>query len=222
MASYHELTGDPYHGLSRRPSFGSRVAGSLLRAVLLVGVPMGALLALYRNDVLYDWARGAGKEAEFVRLERAWLGGPAWGTPRSLAPLLSAPATLGIDAATPAPSEAASAPTPSTTATSAGLPVVSLDSLPAEAAAAPSVAHVARPSGQQPPAAQPAVSRARPVMASAAARVHLEEEAVPEKTKPKAKTVAEARAAKPAAPPARPAADDNPLKAAIRSAVLKD
>ena len=110
MASYHEFNAsfgsytNPYY----RPSFGSRLAGGLVKLILLVGVPAGALLALYRNDVLFDGAKQLGRESDFLKLERTWLGGPPSGTPRSLQPLLEPQSAGAVEASASASSDRSS------------------------------------------------------------------------------------------------------------------
>jgi hypothetical protein len=54
--------------------------GAWLMAAAILG---GTAVTLYRNDVIRDFAQRAGQEAAYARLEAA-LGGPAFGTPRSV------------------------------------------------------------------------------------------------------------------------------------------
>lgn len=260
MASYHELAfgGLAYPG--QRPSFGSRLARGLVKLIVGVGVPLGAMWALYRNDVLYAWSQQLGREADFLRLERAWLGGaPAWGTPRSLRPLLeegrqtgtapsdatAAVATASVTttpvASPTATANATSAPaaqavavtasntTSASTSTTSGVKVVSLDSLPTETRRATRSVAAVTPVAQAPAEPPPRAARA---VANPAPRVREEAPAVKTRAAATSRSVAAepapAKAAKatPAkAPPAKaapPPADDNPLKAAIRAAILKD
>jgi hypothetical protein len=60
-------------------SFGSWVLG--------LAVVAGLLVTAYRNDLLLRGARAAHVEAQYLRLERALLGGPSFGTLRSVAAL---------------------------------------------------------------------------------------------------------------------------------------
>ncbi|XXX78416.1 hypothetical protein WMF30_06555 [Sorangium sp. So ce134] len=64
----------------------ARDTGRAQRLMLALSVVTGLTLTLYRNDVLLDAARSAGREGVYQRIETA-LGGPGFGTPRSLEPL---------------------------------------------------------------------------------------------------------------------------------------
>ncbi|WP_437877161.1 DUF4339 domain-containing protein [Sorangium sp. So ce513] len=61
----------------------ARNTGRAQRVMLALSVVAGLTVTLYRNDVLLDAARSAGRESEYQRIESA-LGGPGFGTPRSL------------------------------------------------------------------------------------------------------------------------------------------
>ncbi|KYF65517.1 hypothetical protein BE11_03615 [Sorangium cellulosum] len=61
----------------------ARGTGRAQRMMLALSVVAGLTLTLYRNDVLLDAARSAGRENDYQRIESA-LGGPGFGTPRSL------------------------------------------------------------------------------------------------------------------------------------------
>lgn len=61
----------------------ARATGRSQRVMLALSVVAGLTVTLYRNDVLLDAARSAGRESEYQRIESA-LGGPGFGTPRSL------------------------------------------------------------------------------------------------------------------------------------------
>lgn len=61
----------------------ARATGRSQRVMLALSVVAGLTVTLYRNDVLLDAARSAGREGEYQRIESA-LGGPGFGTPRSL------------------------------------------------------------------------------------------------------------------------------------------
>ena len=175
--------------VSRAPAAPQR-GGGFGRFLVGLAVVAGALVSLYRNDVIRDAAHSAHQDALYVRLEAA-LGGPAFGTLRSVeqgAPEQSAslPANDGSSTATDARSNtkaaAALVATPLTAAAGATPPVVSLESLtPEKKGVAPSAA----------PANLPATAT-RALQASAPAQP---------------KTEAPVLAAKPAAkadPPAKP------------------
>jgi hypothetical protein len=200
----------------------------VIRYLVVAGVLVGACGALYRNDYLRTLAQRAGAEQGYLSFEAAVLGTPGWGTPRALEQLVEAsnhgrdPALLArLDkamsgaprsaaraapavpvAAEPAPPKPPAAAAPA--AESGG--AVSLDSLPlapAEPTAAPSKPATERAS------VQPTRS------ASTAARRPAAEDSQPARP-----TKVKKAAVEPAAPPPRPK-NDNPLKAAIRSAILK-
>ena len=214
--------------------------GAYLFSWSLVGVAAvaGCLFSLDRNDVLLKEAQRRGLEAPYLALERKLVGTPGWGTPRSVAGsepadasgavgVASAPAVVSepthsafVQAdANPVeakPSEAKPASATSERATSDGLKITSLDALaplPAQAAA------------QRPAAAAPRTAPARatrtvePKPAVAARAVSQAEKPAPQAAaQPKPAPVKAAPAPKPSPPPA----DDNPLKAAIRSAITKE
>lgn len=167
--------------------------GGFGRWVLALAMIAGLAVTLYRNDVVRNLARSARLDGVYAKLEGA-LGGPSFGTPRSVETLTAAALTLPETNAAPSPSAApAAAPPPSSPAAPSaeratekaaepagkGTPaVVSLESLPLEGAA---------------PADKTAAPAARP--------------AVTEKAAPAAKSEPE----KPSGPPT--------LDDAIRSAV---
>ncbi|MGK3966574.1 DUF4339 domain-containing protein [Sorangium sp. So ce118] len=70
----------------------ARDAGRAPRLMLALSIVAGLMVTLYRNDVLLDAARSAGREKVYLKVESA-LGGPAFGTPRSLEKLGLAAAT---------------------------------------------------------------------------------------------------------------------------------
>lgn len=126
-----------------RPAPRARSRGG---ALILVAALAGLVVTLYRNDVIYGVARSAGLEGAYLKLEKA-LGGPGFGTLRSIEGLRTAFAatTLGaapsttLEPTTPTASPAHGAPTPaldsSTSRASAERKepsAVSLDSLPVE------------------------------------------------------------------------------------------
>ncbi|WP_437486833.1 DUF4339 domain-containing protein [Sorangium sp. So ce1014] len=71
----------------------ARDTGRAQHLMLALSVVAGLMVTLYRNDVLLDAARSAGREGVYQRIETA-LGGPGFGTPRSIEKLgvSSAPA----------------------------------------------------------------------------------------------------------------------------------
>jgi hypothetical protein len=194
----------------------------------------GLGFSLYRNDVLLNAARGGGWEPRYLAFEARMLGRPGWGTPRSLSAQLQAatpePAVAGAAALAPvsqlpqpanAPVAAASAAavTPSASparSTSDGVAIVSLDALaklpleaprsaPARAAVAP--AAPARHVQENAAPARAAPARVAPVAAVAKAPVA---------------AVAKAPVAKAPPRPAAPPVNENPLKAAIRKAIVNE
>jgi hypothetical protein len=200
----------------------SRFGAWLMAAAILAGT----VVTLYRNDVIRDFAQRAGQEAAYARLEAA-LGGPAFGTPRSVEG--SAPktevASMGATSlsftkteAKPAESDAPStgltdkadkvagekpAPTPVAAEKAPGSApkAVSVDSLPTEAAKP--VAPVAKAEKAEPaPKREPAPVKAEPApraKATVAAAM----------TRPAVKQ--EAPAPKPAATKKAKAEPDEPL-----------
>ncbi|XYH99573.1 DUF4339 domain-containing protein [Sorangium sp. So ce1128] len=64
----------------------ARDTGRAQRLMLALSIVAGLMVTLYRNDVLLDAARSAGREKVYLKVEST-LGGPAFGTPRSLAKL---------------------------------------------------------------------------------------------------------------------------------------
>jgi outer membrane biosynthesis protein TonB len=69
-------------------SFGSWVLG--------LAVVAGLLVTAYRNDLLLRGARAAHVEAQYLRIEKAFLGGPSFGTLRSVAALKIRETLAGI------------------------------------------------------------------------------------------------------------------------------
>ncbi|WP_437735092.1 DUF4339 domain-containing protein [Sorangium sp. So ce1335] len=61
----------------------ARGTGRAQRVTVALSIVAGLTLTLYRNDVLLDAARSAGRENEYQRIESV-IGGPGFGTPRSL------------------------------------------------------------------------------------------------------------------------------------------
>ncbi|AUX22546.1 hypothetical protein SOCEGT47_030490 [Sorangium cellulosum] len=89
-AAAQPLSAVPLHEVAEEAP-PARGMGRAQRSVLALSVVAGLLVTLYRNDVLLDAARAAGQESAYLRLESA-LGGPGFGTPRSLEKLGAAPA----------------------------------------------------------------------------------------------------------------------------------
>jgi hypothetical protein len=189
----------------------------------------GLSFSLYRNDVLLDAARSGGWESRYLALEARLLGTPGWGTPRSLEPP-SEPATAApppvVDAVSTAANAQPAARADGARATADGVAIVSLDALAAEpaprAAAVTAFTSARAPSVTEPIAPVAKAAAAAPVAKAMAAPV-----AAARPTKPSA-PVAKAAAvpARPSKPKAAaavpPPANENPLKAAIRSAIAKD
>ena len=180
-------------------------------------------------------AKNAGAEEKYLKFESSVLGSPGWGTPRSLEQMVEA-SKQGIDQSvlarldklmsgqsptavvaaapvkTPEPAPKAVAQ-PSTTPSDSG--AVSLESLPvapAEAKAEEAKVVEAKTVVAQRESSKPAT---RTASATSRRPAPAAEEEAPKKSKPK-----KVAAAEPAAPPPRPK-NDNPLKAAIRSAIFK-
>jgi hypothetical protein len=230
---------------SPRGSGLSRAAYLFSWSLIGVAAVAGCLYSLDRNDVLLKEARRRGLETPYLALERRLVGTPGWGTPRSLEDASALPSSGGAiqlasaPVSSPVREQPSSAPAreekqpsaPSETATSDGIKITSLESLapvpaaPAARGTVPAVAAAPRSAAVRPAR----VAESKP---SRAASVALASE--PEKPAAKPKSVAApAKAAEPAPKPApvkaapapKPAphpADDNPLKAAIRSAIEKD
>ncbi len=229
----------------------ARAAYLLAWSLVGVAGVAGTLFSLYRNDVLLAQARSRGVERQYLALERSLLGSPGWGTPRSMlseseraalqASALSSSVAASVGNSSPLPASApqpaarialhpaehtpsamgATAPASAERATADGLKIVSLDALgtlPAPAAVAPAApaARAARGVTSEPPSAPQ--TAARPVAASEPKpRVVAARNPTPAAPSPAARP---APAPPPAAPP--PPVNDNPLKAAIRSAVVKE
>jgi len=215
------------------------------RGLLVASALAGASLALYRNDLLLLASQKGGVERGYLQLESAWVGGPSPGTPRSLEPLLvrsrawferlaGAPGAASVAKAESAPAvrldaEPRPAATPAKPAavarsetTSTGVPVVSLDALPVQKSEAPAPAIAPSPLPAVEPRARSAPAPARPKAEPAPQRERAPVRAVAAAPRPEP---AKTREPPPAPPPARAAAapvSDNPLKAAIRSAIQKE
>ena len=69
--------------VSHAPVAPARSGGGFGRFLVGLAVLSGAAVTLYRNDVIRDGAHAAHQDALYARLEAA-LGGPAFGTPRSI------------------------------------------------------------------------------------------------------------------------------------------
>ncbi|WP_437318240.1 DUF4339 domain-containing protein [Sorangium sp. So ce385] len=76
----------PAEAVEAPPRARARDTGRAQRLMLALSVVTGLTLTLYRNDVLLDAARSAGREGVYQKIETA-LGGPGFGTPRSIDPL---------------------------------------------------------------------------------------------------------------------------------------
>ncbi len=233
---------DPYASLHRADSYRPAPRGYyVVKQLLIWGGIFGALVGLYRNDIIRDLARKVGQEQRYLTAERLVVGSPGWGTPRSMEPVLGgqpAPAAVQVEAPAPSPEPVAAAPAapaarpaapavpaavaPASTALvpvplSALAPVdplkpVSLDSLPVAGGNAPRAISLDEPAPRVPAPSAPA---SRPVAASGKAmKVSLDDAPAPKVAK------APPKPAEPAAPKATQARpNDNPLTAAIRGAV---
>ncbi|HEY4158359.1 MAG TPA: hypothetical protein VGM29_09685 [Polyangiaceae bacterium] len=203
IAETSALTSAP----SRRPR---PMGGWLLAAAVLGFFPV-----LYRNDLLLAAAQRAGRESQYLSLEKQYLGGPAYGTPRqldgqfptppatastadssALVPSPSSGASPAPASGTPKPSAPAVSAAPAVGATPAAAHAVSLDALPVETPqSAAAVSH--------PAAASVARAPSNPVRAASPSP--------------------EERPAKRAAPPPpKEEVPTDPLKAAIFTAVKKE
>jgi hypothetical protein len=182
-------------------------------SLMLVALLAGSGITLYRNDLLRDGARRVGQESAYLRLEAA-LGGPAFGTPRSIeqmestktdtASVLGATSLLGNNDYKPvdttptmpkadvAPAEATekrSAPAAEQAPASASK-AVAIDALPPETAkhapeAAPAKAAAASTQRSTPtPKAESATSK--PAISAASARATMKAEAPSKTSKVKA------------------------------------
>jgi hypothetical protein len=224
----------PYAASLRQqaPSGGrlSRIGYVAAWALLGVASVAGLFLSLYRNDVLLAAARRGGWEPRYLALEARMLGTPGWGTPRSLSTqvdaatpesaISAAPAVAVVTPARAVPVAAAARPIAAPVAASAsparatsdGVAIVSLDALatlPVQAAArAPAPA---RRIAEETAPARAVPARAAPVAPPPKA---------PAAKAPVAKAPAPAAPARAAA--AAPPVNENPLKAAIRTAIVKE
>ncbi|WP_437571665.1 DUF4339 domain-containing protein [Sorangium sp. So ce542] len=80
------LMTQPAEAVEAPPRPRARDTGRAQRLMLALSVVTGLMMTLYRNDVLLDAARSAGREGVYQKIETA-LGGPGFGTPRSIEPL---------------------------------------------------------------------------------------------------------------------------------------
>jgi hypothetical protein len=194
-----------------------RVSGAgrsrLSSALMLLCAVAGALWIVHRNDLLRLGARRFGFETKYLTFEQSVLGKPGFGTPRALEAFLAelpgeaaAPNDATPPAATPATnagskhadSAPAATPPSSRPRSTDSAKAVSLDALPVLPANEPAREAPAAPAPKAP--ASPRAEAPAPRGAPAA--------------KPNEKiTLDEA--------PARPQKPEDPLKAAIRSAIEK-
>ncbi len=236
---------DPYVLPKRRAAVPSEVdfrrasGGVRFGRWLLVGLLLSAsVLALYRQNLLREGARRVGLENKYLYGEKRVTSFVDAQAPASVKHVLAQLKLLpGPNALAPAPAVAAVAPvSPAATPTSAdeapaakaddvkaedakpdGVKTVSLDSLPVEVAAEAASA----PEPQAPSPAQkaaPAIAKVAAPKPASAPRA----KAVVQAEKPAkiAKAAVERPKAQPKPAPAQ--ANDNPLKAAIRSAIAAD
>jgi hypothetical protein len=232
MDARSPFSGSPYAGggywddvsrpaAARSPSFGARIARlvyGVCWALVFTAAVLGVLFVLYRNDLLLAAARNTDNEAAYLRWEKAVLGTPGWGTPRSvdrqdrpnLAALLPAPRVESERVETPAARAPTQAVSPRSEAadasTSEVLAIVSLDTLPVQPAPSKEPAPTRRTVASMPmptPKASEEPPESSRVRRTAATRVAKDSQ-------------------KAAAPSPAPIPGDNPLKAAIRSAVMKE
>jgi hypothetical protein len=102
---------------SMRASRQSSGGGSWM---VLLAVAAGAVVTLYRNDIVHAAARSIGQEGQYLKIETA-LGGPSFGTPRAVEQMAAAAAALSAtspSAEADAPARtAANAPATTTTST---------------------------------------------------------------------------------------------------------
>lgn len=208
-------------------SFGSWVLG--------LAVVAGLLVTAYRNDLLLRGARAAHVEAQYLRIERTLLGGPSFGTLRSvaalkireklaelsgtsqgtvIAPVVAQPVAAAVAPSLPLvqakPAEPQAQPkTPPGAVDLKSLPVEG-ETTPAPAAAAPpQAAPVAKAPIKAPaPAAKPAP--AKPAAPVAVAKKEPAEKPAPAQSEPsdalKAAMAGKAAKASSEAPPAKEAA----------------
>jgi hypothetical protein len=193
--------------VTRLPKRGGQRTRSRLSSWLIAGTTLlGALWSCHRNDLLLDLARRFGREPSYLELERAVLGGPGAGTPRALAAELGEPA----GASERPPSSGTERPTPPTETSSAEpRPAATPESSAAKSSQAVSLD--ALPLLPEEPSARTGGAAAKPVSASAPA-----ENAAPKSasgTRAEKVTLDEA--------PTRSDKPEDPLKAAIRSAIEK-
>jgi hypothetical protein len=215
--SIRAFASDPDIFVPRRSRFGAW----LMAAAVLAG----AAVTLYRNDLLRDLAHRAGQDAAYERLEVA-LGGPAFGTPRSVeqrdgvAVAGMGASAFGAQSLLPRPSDPVATESPKAEPPKADAPKADVKPEPpkAEATASKALAIDALPpESTKPVAAKPAPEAT--MAATAATKKALPKADPPEpKAQPKATMAATStRAAKkePAEPkpaPARAKAEpDEPL-----------
>ena len=72
----------------------------LVRGITIVAVLSGVVVGLHRNDLLREGARRMGQEAQYLELERRFLGVPGYGTPRSVEANLHAPPATVLELVT--------------------------------------------------------------------------------------------------------------------------
>jgi outer membrane biosynthesis protein TonB len=182
-------------------------SSSLGSWVIGLAVVAGLLVTAYRNDLLLRGARAAHVEAQYLRIEKAFLGGPSFGTLRSVAalkireklaelsgtsqgvvvtPQVAQPAAVAaavapeLPAALPKPAEAQPQPkTPPGAVDLKSLPVEG--DTPAPAAAAPTQpAPVAKAPAKEPaPAAKAKPAPTKPAAPAAEAKKEPAEKAAP-------------------------------------------
>jgi hypothetical protein len=221
----------------RKGSVGSRFAGFMYAAMWFV---LGCMFlfvvvfSLYRNGVLLNFAKKYGFSQSYLSVERAFLGGPDWGRPSIEKPLplvefgdgtLPIKSTGVSSTANLAPQDVLAA-TPSVTLPSSqpaekvAVSSRTADS-PVAAIALPSakVVEVASAKREVVPSPTPSVTkRVKTVTSTPDAPASVPKE--PVAPAPVAKTpVAKAPTALPPPPVEQ---DANPLKAAIRSAIIKN
>ncbi|HEY2406282.1 MAG TPA: hypothetical protein VGI10_09775 [Polyangiaceae bacterium] len=184
---------------------------------LLAAAVLGFFPVIYRNDLLLAAAQRAGRESLYLSLEKQYLGGPAYGTPRQLDGQFP---TLSATASTADSSESVPTPVPNS-----GVSVVA--QAPSAPAVSASPAAAATPTAATPTAAHAVSLDALPVETrqSAAAGSHPAAASVaraPSNPVKAASPSVEERPAKRAAPPPKEEVPTDPLKAAIFTAVKKE
>lgn len=215
----------------RRKSGGVRFGRWLFVGLLITG----GVLALYRQNLLREGARRIGLENKYLYNERRVVAFVDAKSPPAVKRVLTQlallpgpnaiapkPVSAPVVAPTPAPTAVAATPSeakpteakPSEVKPTDDVKTVSLDALPVEAATAAAPAAEAKA-----PVAKAAPVAARAVTPRAKPSPKPEKAAKVAKADPKPKAEAKPKAEpKPAPPPA----NENPLKAAIRSAIAAD